>query len=49
MRSAAPAQKVSGANTIEEFNHGKSYLRVVVGRSEPQFRGRPVMAAIPDG
>ena len=49
MRSATPAQKVSGASTIEEFNHGKVYFRVAGGRSEPQFRGRPVTAAIPDG
>lgn len=32
MSSAAPAQKVSGASTIEEFKHGESYLRIVGGK-----------------
>jgi hypothetical protein len=35
MRSAAPAQKVSGASAIEEFNHGKSHLRVVLEDLSP--------------
>jgi hypothetical protein len=39
LSSAAPDQKVSGASTIEEFNYGKSDLRVVAGGSESQFPG----------
>ena len=49
LSSAAPAQKVSGASIIEEFNHGKVIFLLLLEVQEPQFRGQAERGTIPDG